>query len=317
MVARRGLRALRKIISYRARPLVLLMASAAGVSAQSHPQEPAVNLGETSFLDALGGPGFMAEEIGDANHSRVVEDGSGRPIEGASGSNSVSGLSHLAWQSNYRIFRASYAVEVLGVVAHVNAGVHGSAGGWGDMTVSPFMLQWDEQTIGRVRIDQRFTLDFDLPVGEYQRESSVNLSSHAFTVHPYYAITVRPGKRFETSWRVHYLWNSTNHAPPPATGAQSTQAGQAIHFNATVGYALPHGFWVGPNGYFLKQVSAPAINGVRLQNSAEQVGAIGPGVMWNRGRFVLYANAYHEFGAENRPQGNTLVLRVQWLFGKH
>jgi hypothetical protein len=317
MSAGRGLRTLRKIISYCVGVLVLLMASAAGVSAQVHPQEPAVNLGETSFLDALGGPGFMAEEIGDANHSGVVKDGSGRPIEGASGSNSISGLSHLVWQSNYRIFHASYAVEVLGVAAHVNAGTQGSAGGWGDMTVSPFILQWGQQTIGKVRIDQRFTLDFDLPVGEYHRESSVNLSSHAFTVHPYYAITVRPGRHFETSWRVHYLWNSTNNAPPLATGAQSTQAGQAIHFNATVGYALPHGFWVGPNGYFLKQVSAPAINGVRLRNSPEQVGAIGPGVMWDRGRCVFYANAYHEIGAENRPQGNALVLRVQWLFGKH
>ena len=295
----------------------LLMASATGVRAQLHPQEPPVNLGETSFLDALGGPGFMVEEIGDANHSGAVMDGSGRPIVDAPASNSISGLSHVVWQSNYRIFRASYAVEVLGVAAHVNAGQKGSAGGWGDMTASPLILQWDEQTIGRVRIDRRFVLDFDLPVGQYRRQSSVNLSSHAYTVHPYYAITIRPGKRFETSLRVHYLWNAINHAPPLATGAQSTQAGQAVHFNATVGYALPHGFWVGPNGYFLKQVSAPAINGVTIRDSPEQVGAIGPGVMWNRGRCVLYANAYHEIGAENRPQGNSLVLRVQWLLGKH
>lgn len=312
-----GMLAMGKILRHGGGVIVVLLAYASSVSAQFHPQEPQVNLGDTSFLDALGGPGFMAEEIGDADHSGVVKDGSGQAITGAPASNSISGLSHVVWQSNYRIFKASYAVEVVQAAAHVNAGNKGSAGGWGDMTASPLILQWDEQTIGRVRIDQRFTLDFDVPVGEYQRTSSVNISSHAFTVHPYYAITVRPGKHFETSWRVHYLWNSTNNAPPLESGAQSTQAGQAVHFNATIGYALPHGFWVGPNGYFLKQISAPAVNGVSLKNSPEQVGAIGPGAMWDRGRCALYVNAYHEIGAENRPQGNKIVLRVQWLFGKH
>jgi hypothetical protein len=58
------------------------------------------------------------------------------------------------------------------------------------------------------------------------------------------------------------------------------------------------------------------IDGVRLQNSPEQVGAIGPGAVWNLGRCLLYANAYHEFGAENRPEGNKIVLRAEWIFPK-
>lgn len=281
-----------------------------------HPQEPTVNLGETSFLDARGGPGFMCEEIGDGDHSGIVTDETGQAIPGASAGNSISGLSHLVWQSKLHLLDAFYGVEALDAAVHVNAGAKGSAGGWGDLTVSPLILQWNTLKAGNTQIDQRFVLDFDLPTGEYRRDTGTSLSGHAVTIHPFYAITVQAWKHWETSWRVHYLWVATNHTPPFTPGVRSTQAGQAVHFNATVGYGLQHGFWVGANGYFLDQVSSPKINGSTLANSPERVGAIGPGVLWDRGRYALYANAYHEVGAENRPEGNKLVLRVQWVFGK-
>ena len=286
------------------------------LEAQSHMPEPVVNLGDTSFLDGIGGPGLLVEEIGDGSHSGRVEDSDGHAIAGAPAINSLSGLTHIAWLSNRRMIGAWYGVEVVGVAAHVNPGANGVAAGWGDTTVSPFILQWNEQKVGNIRIDQRVVLDFDLPTGEYQLDSNVNLSSHAFTVHPYYAITAFPRKNLETSWRIHYLWNGTNDAPPTDTRSLTTQAGQAIHFNATTGYGLPHGLWVGANGYLLKQVTAPRVNGQSVANSPEQVGAIGPGAVWAKKRFLLYANAYHEFGVENRPEGNKIVLRIQWILGK-
>jgi hypothetical protein len=293
-----------------AETLCIFLICAAGARAQIHPAEPAVNLGDTSFLDAVGGPGLVVEEIGDGTRSGKVADGAGHTA--AASINGVSGLTHIAWLSEVRMFRAWYGIEVVGVVAHVDVGT-GSVAGLGSLTVSPLILQWGETKIGRVRVQQRVVFDFDLPAGEYRRDSSVNLSSHVFTVHPYYAITAYPAKHLETSWRVHYLWNSTNDTPPLATGARSTQAGQAVHFNATMGYRLPHGLWVGANGYFLKQVTAPQIDGASLRDSPEQVGAIGPGAMWDLKRFLLYVDAYHELGAENRPKGNKVVLRIEWI----
>jgi hypothetical protein len=142
----------------------------------------------------------------------------------------------------------------------------------------------------------------------------VNISSNSFTVHPYYSITVFPEKRIETSWRVHYLWNSTNHVPPIGTDAQSTQAGQAIHFNATAAYNIYKGLWIGPNAYYLKQISDGKIDGVPLPNSPEQVGAIGPGMVWNHRKWFFYANGYQEFAAQNRATGHKLVLRIEKAF---
>ena len=44
---------------------------------QSHVSEPAANLGDTSFLDAPGGAGFVVEQIGDAAHDGTITDSAG------------------------------------------------------------------------------------------------------------------------------------------------------------------------------------------------------------------------------------------------
>jgi hypothetical protein len=294
--------------------LSLILISSTSLVAQSHVAEPAVNLGDTSFLDGIAGPGVVIEEIVDGAHEGTVVDGSGNPIPGADAVNSISDLTHIAWIAHKTILGGWYGTEVVASAAHVNAGSTGQSGGWGAFTVSPFILQWSERKIGGVPVDQRVVFDFDLPTEAYTRSSAVNISANAYTVHPYYAITAFPAKRVETSWRVHYLWNSTNNSPPFATGAQSTQAGQAIHFNATTAYNFGKHLWIGPNAYYLRQITDGRVNGIPLQNSPEQVGAIGPGMVWNSGKWFFYANGYHEFGAENRPEGNKLVLRVEKTF---
>jgi hypothetical protein len=281
---------------------------------QSHVSEPAVNLGDTSFLDGPAAPGVLAEEIGDGAHDGTVTDSAGNAVPGASAVNSISSLTHIAWLSRRKILGGWFGVEIVLSAAHVNAGALGEAGGLGNTTVSPFILQWSEHRVLGMAIVQRVTADFDLPTGPYARTSNVNINSNAFTVHPYYAITAFPEKRIETSWRVHYLWNSTNNNPPISTGAQSTQAGQAIHFNATAAYNLSKGLWIGANGYDLTQITDGKLDGVGLRNSPEQVGAIGPGMVWNHTSWFFYANGYQEFAAENRATGHKLVLRIEKIF---
>ena len=282
--------------------------------AQSHVAEPTVNLGDTSFLDAIGAPGFLFEEIGDIAHDGRIVNSSGQTVSGSGSVNSVSSLTHVAWIAHQRILGGWYGLEVIGAAAYVDAGAQGQRGGFGDLTVGPLILQWPEHRVFGVPIDQRFVADFGVPVGKYSPTSNVNLSSNAFNVHPYYSITAYPTKRIETSWRIHYLWNAPNDAPPITTGAQSTQPGQAIHFNATAAYNVYKGLWLGANGYYLTQITDGRINGVPLHNSPEQVGAIGTGMVWNAGHWYFYGNFYQEVGAENRATGQKVVLRVMKVF---
>jgi hypothetical protein len=284
------------------------------VLAQMHVAEPAVNLGDTSFLDGIAGPGFVLEQIADGAHDGTIVGASGNAVHGTGSVKSLSGLTHFAWLSHKRIAGGWYGLEVVGVAADVDAGAAGRAAGVGALTVSPFILQWSEHRFLHMPVEQRVDLDFELPVGGYSRSSGVNIGSNAFSINPYYAITAHPTKRIETSWRVHYLWNSTNNAPPLSTGYASTQAGQAIHFNATAGYRAYKGLWIGANGYFLSQITDGRVNGVSIPNSPERVAAIGPGMVWNRHKWFFYANQYEEFGARNRATGQKLVLRVEKVF---
>ena len=111
------------------------------VQGQSHVAEPALNLGDTSFLDGLAGPGFLAEEIGDAAHDGTITDATGNAVPGASAVNSIVSLTHVAWLSPKKLLGGWYGVEVVLSAAHVNAGAQGEAGGLGPTTVSPFILQ--------------------------------------------------------------------------------------------------------------------------------------------------------------------------------
>ena len=271
-----------------------------------------MNLGDTSFLDGIAGPGFVLEQIADGGHDGRIVDANGNKVPGSV--NSISGLTHFAWLSHKRIAGAWYGMEVVSAAAYVDAGTAGTVGGASTQTISPFILQWPEVHFLHMRIDQRADLDFEVPPGHYSQGSPVALGNNNFTVHPYYAVTAFPTKRIETSWRVHYLWNSTDNAPPLSTGDRSTQAGQAIHFNATAGYNIYKGLWIGPNAYFLSQITDGRVNGVSIPDSPERVAAIGPGMVWNKKKWYFYANQYEEFGARNRATGQKLVLRVEKVF---
>ena len=112
---------------------------------QVHVAEPAVNLGDTSFLDALGGPGGIVEQIGDGTHDGRIANAVGSTVPNSGSVNSVSGLTHIAWLSHKQVLGGWYGTEVVIAAAHVNAGAQGEAGGFGNFTVSPFILQWPEK----------------------------------------------------------------------------------------------------------------------------------------------------------------------------
>jgi hypothetical protein len=71
--------------------LLSLMFYPSFVTAQQHVPEPAVNIGDTSFLDGVGGPGLLTETIGDAMHSTEIVDGAGQKVPGTGQVNSISG----------------------------------------------------------------------------------------------------------------------------------------------------------------------------------------------------------------------------------
>jgi hypothetical protein len=151
------------------------------------------------------------------------------------------------------------------------------------------------------------------PTGEYRRDALASVGSHLWSLNPYYAFTWLSSARIETSWRIHYLWNSVNDAPGPAYAATTIQPGQAIHFNGAVSVEVTGSFRAGVAGYFLQQITDSRADGRAVPGSRERVAAIGPGLFAMPAATQLIANAYWEFAVENRPAGarfNVSALRV-------
>jgi hypothetical protein len=59
--------------------------------------------------------------------------------------------------------------------------------------------------------------------------------------------------------------------------------------------------YVGANGHYLEQITDARDNGLRLPDSKEQIGAIGPGLIVNRNGGSI--NGYHESARRIRMKG--------------
>nr|WP_238193118.1 transporter [Methylobacterium frigidaeris] len=93
-------------------------------------------------------------------------------------------------------------------------------------------------------------------------------------------------------------------------GVVSTQAGQALHANFASEYSVTKELKLGVNGYWLQQISDTLANGVAVPGRRERVFALGPGALLalNKDNFLFF-NAYHEFGAQSRPEGQRYTVR--------
>jgi hypothetical protein len=280
---------------------------------------PPVDLGATSFVDGIGGPGLFVQDIVEPFHSSRFTGADGQTLPGSNSVDTIATLTEVAFTTHYRFLGANYGGEILVPFAHVDVdtdlGVKGSQGGLGDLIFSPLILQWPEHKLfGRPFFQRLHVVEFIVPTGRYDRNASVNVGSNVLSVTPQYAFTWLLTPQLETSWRLHYLWNSRNNDPNPVYNARSIQPGQAVHFNASISYKVHPRLRMGLAGYYLKGITDPKIDSRRLADSREQIGAIGPGLWVATKPLEIYFHAFFEIGAENRPQGVRYVVRLVKVF---
>ena len=84
-----------------------------------------------------------------------------------------------------------------------------------------------------------------------------------------------------------------------------------MHLNFTTAYQVIPQLRLGINAYYLKQVSDFKVDGNSVDDSKEQVLAIGPGLLWHINPDLhFFFNAYFESEAENRPEGERYNARL-------
>ncbi|MCX7886699.1 MAG: transporter [Verrucomicrobiae bacterium] len=285
---------------------------AAAAVARAYDQ-PAVNLGFTSFLDGgpPAGPGLYFAQYAQWYHANTFEDA---PAPTDKLDVYVS-LSQLIYQSDQKLLLGGkWGLDlILPVVAFdIEPGfpLSDNNAGLGDLLVGPY-LQWDPimGKNGPVFL-HRFEFQMLLPTGKYSEREALNPGSNFFSINPYWAATWFPAPKCTLSWRIHYLWNDKNDEPFVGTGADETQAGQAVHLNFASSYELlAKRLRIGINGYYFKQITDSEADGMELPGK-EQVFGIGPGLLYSFSQDDhIFLNVYFELAAQHRPEGHRINLR--------
>ena len=265
--------------------------------------QPAVNLGFTSFLDGgpPSGPGFyFAEYIQYYTADKLADGPPGDPDLDVWVS-----LNQFLYQSDQPVlWGGQWGLDVIvPIVSFDNTAVPDNGTGLGDVLVGPY-LQWMKMSpAGPPKFMQRVELQMLVPTGKYDSAAALNPGSNFFSFNPYWSGTYFFNPRLTASCRLHYLWNAENNDT-------NHQAGQAIHANFAAAYDfIPDKLRAGINGYFFKQISDSETNNVAVAGK-EQVFGIGPGVLYKFSPdSYLFCNVYFETGAEYRPEGERINLR--------
>jgi hypothetical protein len=283
-----------------------------------------INLGFTSFLDGgpPAGPGFYFTQYFQYLHSDKFLDKNGnnlfpKPVK--PDLDAYISLSQFIYQSNQTVpftFGGKWGLDVIIPIVGIDLSYNvpgplpqENGPGFGDILVGPF-IQWDP-IMGKNGpiLMQRIEFQTTFPTGEYNSDKALNPGSNTFTFNPYYAATLFITPKWTATTRFHYLWCSENDRP--GGGRESTQAGQAIHFNYATEYEIiPNMLRAGVNGYYLKQLAKSEYNDKKFSGTKEQVFAVGPGLIFSFSKDNhLFFNAYFEMEARNRPQANRYNFR--------
>lgn len=283
----------------------LLLVSLLALPAAAFDQ-PAVNLGFTSFMDGgpPAGPGFyFAEYIQYYTSDELVD---GPPFDPEL--DVWISLSQFIYQSDRPIlFGGKWGLDVIVPVVSFDAVslLDDNGTGVGDILVGPY-LQWDPiMGANGPKFMHRVELQTIWPTGKYDDDKGLNPGNNHFSFNPYWAGTYFFTPKLTASWRLHYLWNDENDDT-------EVQPGQAVHCNFAASYELiPKKLRAGVNGYYLKQVTDSEVDGEEV-SGREQVLGIGPGAMYSFSQNDhLFFNAYFETSVKNRPEGDR--FQVRWV----
>jgi hypothetical protein len=273
--------------------------------------QPAVNLGFTSFLDGgpPAGPGiYFAEYLQFYSADKLAD----MPIPNPKVDVAVS-LNQFIYQSDQAVLMdGKWGIDVIVPIVNFDSTpLPENSAGLGDILVGPY-LQWGP-IMGKngPLFMHRVELQTILPTGRYDNDKALNPGSNFISFNPYWAATLFLSPKLTTSWRLHYLWNGKNDDPFVGSGAGKTQAGQAIHGNFAVAYeVIPKKLRLGLNGYFMNQIGDSKVDGNNVSGK-EKVFAFGPGALLSLSQDThIFFNAYFESQAENRPEGDRYLLRL-------
>jgi hypothetical protein len=186
------------------------------------------------------------------------------------------------------------------LVGEVTAGPRsGETDAFGDTTVG-VMLGWH-----RPKAHWMTGVDVTLPTGTYAESRVLNAGRNQWAGTFYGALTAPLGARLDTSLRLNLTVNGPNSATEYESG---TEAGLEWSLNCR----LAGGWYVGLNGYSVRQVSDDEIHGEAVNGNGKriEVDAIGPQVFYRGERWGAIGKWQVEGNARNKSEGDKYWLQL-------
>ena len=158
-------------------------------------------------------------------------------------------------------------------------------------------------------------LDVITPTGHFDPKKPVNVGNNAFIIEPVIAVTGLFANGIETSAKLMYSYHTENDDyVEPGSGARGYQAGQAIHMDYMVNYAVTKAFKLGVTGWIWRGLQNDKIGGVRRGDTKDREFSMGPAARYQDGKFALLGKYVVPISAENRIEANQLWVDLVYSF---
>ncbi len=285
-----------------------------------------LNLGNTNVLDAMvPPPGVYLETYTAQYHSDEFKDANGQKLPFHNEMSLEVIVPQFVWVPKKKITNnLRLGVMALVPIANVNMdsdlGLTANNDNLGDLCIGPFIYGIKPITLGNgVQLHWVFEFDTYFPTGSYDKHKTINPSSNLWSFDPWISFTLIMPHGFSFSTRQQFTYNTTNNDYLWKDGrTYDLQPGMCYNFNysimKTVDFISPR-LRLGIVGYYEKQLTEDQLDDSDMNNSKEQVFAIGPAIHYiTKGGVVISLKNYFESKAENRPEGVKFVGRIVFRF---
>jgi len=279
-----------------------------------------LNLGSSSFYDGFGGtdPGWTLLDYLRWNDLTSIKDSEGRasPLFVHPHIDAVTNIFQLVYASPIPAPNGALSFEailpVVGLHSHFDAPgavLRDNGLDIGDLSLGAAYQSKPIPLGTRSLLSWRADLDVTAPTGGFDSEKDINQGSGFWSIDPYLAVTLLPITKWEISTRFNYIYNfSTSRGadPPQVPGFvfRNGQAGQAAWINFASSYEVAEGIRPGLNGFWLRQFTNDATNGVSLPGTRVEEVYLGPGLNWQVDKkSTTNFNLYLPISAKSTPAG--------------
>ncbi len=185
-------------------------------------------------------------------------------------------------------------------------GVDGDSFSQGDISISPFILDWD---LGN-NYSLSAGLDISIPVGAYDEDDAINIGRNYWSFQPVMGFSYKNPQGFEGHILSRLMFNTENTDTDYTTGNE---------FNADIslGYNFDN-YRLGIHGYVYKQLTddkwADGTNIYLPDGFKSEAIGFGPTITYKMGPGEILFAWVHDLEAKNHGQGDQFYGKINFKF---